>query len=305
MSRGIVNPLRDLTDAARAFGSGNLRVRADVKGGGSIRELGDSFNRMAEQIEDREEKLRQLDDLKSEFVSSVSHELRTPLTTIKTLVRVLEKKDVTEEERSDFLKTIAVECDRQIDFIQNLLDLSRLESGTFRPSLREVNLAQFLEEFTNTQRRSAEPRGLEIELSVDKGTRPIATDPEALRRIMSSLLENAMKYTAEGGNVKIGAELRDPNVLISVDDSGCGIAPEDMPHVFERYYRGRPLPCDAGETEASRDSSTTDGSGIGLGLYIAQNLVDQLGGEVSVFSPSRSDGRGTRFEILLPASIEL
>ena len=127
--------MRRLTEAARRFGAGELTARAIYSSSGEIEDLRKSFNSMAAQIEKREARLEEGDQLKSDFVSGVSHEMRTPLTTIKTLTRVLERGNLSESERRQFLQTIAAECDRQIDLVLNLLDLSRIEAGTFaRPN---------------------------------------------------------------------------------------------------------------------------------------------------------------------------
>ncbi|HLL73193.1 MAG TPA: histidine kinase dimerization/phospho-acceptor domain-containing protein, partial [Pyrinomonadaceae bacterium] len=124
IARGIVRPVLRLRSATQEIGAGDFAARAPVSGGGEIGELGAAFNRMAAAVAEREERLKELDRLKSEFVSSVSHELRTPLTTIKTLTRVLQRGRLSDEEQREYLETIAAECDRQIDLVLNLLDLS-------------------------------------------------------------------------------------------------------------------------------------------------------------------------------------
>ena len=132
IERSIVHPVRRLRATAQRLGGGDLTARAPLLGGGELGDLGTAFNTMATQIAEREERLTELDRLKSEFVSSVSHELKTPLTTIKLLAHLLQRSRLTEEERLDYSKTIAIECDRQIDFVGNLLDLSRIESGAYK-----------------------------------------------------------------------------------------------------------------------------------------------------------------------------
>lgn len=301
IARGIVAPMRRLTISARAFGRGDLSSRAEVTGSGAVYELGESFNRMAEQIAAREEKMKELDSLKSEFVNSVSHELRTPLTTIKTLTRVMQKKNITDLERDEYLQTVADECDRQIEFVQNLLDLSRIESGAYKPSFVEMDFANLLENLGENQQRAAASRGLELKIVHSRNGLPrIITDPSILRRIISSLIENAMKYTPEGGSISVHAELQHEHVAITVLDSGCGITRADLPHVFEKFFRGRPL-VSTNEKDPTIEECflANEAPGTGLGLYLARSLAEQIGCEISVESPVEA-GLGTRFTVLVP-----
>jgi signal transduction histidine kinase len=302
IARGIVEPLRLLTDAARGFGAGDLQSRAEIAAGSPVGELGETFNQMADKIVAREEKQKELDRLKSEFVSSVSHELRTPLTTIKTLTHVLESNNISQDERSEYLRTIAKECDRQIDFVQNLLDLSRIESGAYRVSLLRTEVGDVLQRAVEANLRTAQTRDVDLELKMpSEELSPVLTDAPALQRIVSSLIENAMKYTPENGRIIVSSERRNGKIAVIVTDDGCGIAAEDLPHIFEKFFRGRPL-----EINNSGDECTTvnEASGIGLGLYLVKSLVEQLGGEISAESPAVG-GRGSRFIVSLPVAKSL
>jgi signal transduction histidine kinase len=312
LARSIARPMRLLTDAARRFGAGDLTARAETNEGGAIGELETTFNQMAKEITGREEELKTLDRLKSEFVSSVSHELRTPLTTIKTLTRVLQSDKISNEERAEFLKTIAVECDRQIDFVQTLLDLSRIESGAYKISLAPTDVAEVLRESIEAQSKSAESRRLNLQFT-PPGDLPLAlTDAAALRRIVSSLIENAMKYTAENGEITISAENKGERIAVRIIDSGCGVRAEDLPKIFEKFYRGQPLAAPnptnfAQESPADEADycAVNEAAGVGLGLYLVHNLVEQTGGEIVAESPVKGRERGTKFTVFLPVSAEL
>ncbi|MGI9036093.1 MAG: ATP-binding protein [Pyrinomonadaceae bacterium] len=303
---GIARPMRDLTSAARLFGAGDLSARAEIVGGGSIRELGTTFNQMAQKISQREEELKTLDRLKSEFVSSVSHELRTPLTTIKTLTRVLQRNKISAAEREEFLETIAVECDRQIDFVQNLLDLSRIESGAYKISLAAADVVKILREAVEAHAKTAISRHLNLKFNESENDLPPAlTDAGALRQIVSSLIENAIKYTPEAGEITLAANKKDNRIVVEVTDTGCGIQSRDVPHVFEKFYRGRPLDAPHRTAETGDDffaecAAVNETAGIGLGLYLAHNLVTQIGGEISVESPASEKRGGAKFAIRLP-----
>lgn len=307
LARSITRPMRILTEAARDFGAGNLTARAEIEGDGTIGELGKTFNQMAGEIAHREGELKALDRLKSEFVSSVSHELRTPLTTIKTLTRVLQGNKISQPEREEFLETIALECDRQIDFVQTLLDLSRIESGAYKVSLCPVDVAKVLRESVETHRRMADSRRLNLKFILPPGNLPLAsTDAGALRRIVSSLIENAIKYTTENGEISVSAENIGEQIAVQIIDNGCGIRAEDLPHIFEKFYRGQPLDTKNPANENGEFSGETgcaaagEATGVGLGLYLVHNLVKQTGGEIAAESPVKGTDEGTKFTIFLP-----
>jgi signal transduction histidine kinase len=294
IERSITRPVQRLSAAAQALGAGDLKTRAPVNASGEIGELGAAFNTMAEQIEEREQRLTELDRLKSEFVSGVSHELRTPLTTIKTLTYVLLRGRESEAERREHLLTIAAECDRQIDLVLNLLDLSRIESGAFKVSLTRVNPAEVMLSCVTQGQHAAEARAQKLTLDVPAELPDVRADKGALRRALCSLLENAIKYTPEGGRITVAALATSDEVSIQVRDTGCGILAEDVPHIFEKFYRGRPA-----SALATDDNSMeyAERPGVGLGLYLVQSVVSQLGGRVSVETGTR---QGTTFTIHLP-----
>jgi len=293
-----------LRKAAQELGAGDLEARAPVRGGGELGELGAAFNAMAERIAEREERLKELDKLKSEFVSSVSHELRTPLTTIKTLTRVLQRGGQTDEERREYLETIAAECDRQIDLVLNLLDLSRIESGAYKVSQSRVNPAEVVVACARASTHSAESHRLTLDVELPAEVPHVTADREALRRVVCSLVENAVKYTPEGGRITVGARASaEPgSVEITVRDTGVGILAEDLPLVFEKFFRGRPAASYSDEdAQAELPPEYVEAPGVGLGLYLARSIVTQLGGSISVESPPPGEKKGTAFTVRLPA----
>lgn len=292
IERSIVLPVRRLRAAAQRLGGGDLTARAQQLGGGEIRDLGNTFNTMATQIAEREERLTELDRLKSEFVSSVSHELKTPLTTIKLLAHLLQRNDVSEEEKLDYSKTIAVECDRQIEFVGNLLDVSRIESGAYKLRKMRVDVRELIDSCVRVERHRAELLGVCLTTDVPAEISDVSGDFEALRRMIRSLIDNAIKYTPEGGRIKVSARASDETVAISVSDTGKGIPEADLPRIFDKFYRSAP---EAG------DEASTAAPGVGLGLYLAQHIVGQLNGEITVES---KQGKGTTFSVNLPRRVE-
>lgn len=300
IARSIARPVRLLGFAARQFGEGNFSARAPAAGRDEISRLGTSFNAMAERLEEREARMAELDSLKSDFVSSVSHELRTPLTTIKALTRLLMRDGLDESKRREYLETISVECDRQIDLVLNLLDLSRLEGGVFRITHERVDVAEVISSVVKSEVRAAETRSHELSVEPGGDVSPVCADPKALRRVLSNIIENAIKYTPDGGRIRLSAREEGERVMISVADNGRGIPPEDMPVLFDKFHRGRPAP----HSEAMRNATTdaefledADVSGVGLGLYLGRNVMEQMGGRISVESEV---GRGSRFTLHLP-----
>lgn len=301
ISRSIARPLDRLSQAARAFGEGNLTARAPIEGGPGLAQLGADFNAMAERIEEREKRLNELDRLKSEFVSNASHELRTPLTTIKALTRLLLREGLDEVKQREYLETIAVECDRQIDLVLNLLDLSRIEAGAFELTLGRVNLEEVLPLCLKSQSRAAEFRRHQLELQAEAGLPAVHADQKALRRVIGNLIENAVKYTPDGGRIVLSARRANGNVEVAVADNGRGVPPQDLPILFDKFHRGRPSPVAADGALADALPELEEVPGVGLGLYLARNVIEQMGGRIEVESEV---GRGSVFTLHLPVSKE-
>lgn len=294
IARRIARPILKLSHAAKEFGRGELQTRANVNDRGEFAELGAAFDEMAQSIETRTLRLAELDRLKSEFVGGVSHELRTPLTTIKTLTRVLLRGGESQEERREYLETIAAECDRQIDLVLNLLDLSRIEAGAFTVCRENVDVIEVLRSCVVIERQAASIRSHNLMLDLSGAELLAVGDTSALRRVLCSLMENSIKYTPDGGQITLSARSEGDEIAIRVSDTGCGIKASDVPHVFEKFYRGRPSEAN-GKAECL--SSASVAPGIGLGLYLARTIVEESGGRINIES---SDERGTTVAIHLP-----
>ncbi|MDQ3802452.1 MAG: HAMP domain-containing histidine kinase [Acidobacteriota bacterium] len=205
-----------------------------------------------------------------------------------------------ESKRREYVETISVECDRQIDLVLNLLDLSRIEGGVFRITRERVDVAEVVSSCVRSEARAAEKRGHELRVEPVGELPRVCADPKALRRVMSNIIENAIKYTPDGGRIRLSAREEGDEVLISVADNGRGIPPEDMPVLFDKFHRGRPAP----HSEATRGATTdadfledADMSGVGLGLYLGRNVMEQMGGRITVESEV---GRGSTFTLHLP-----
>ena len=296
IARSIARPILKLSSAAEEFGRGELKARANVKDGGELEQLGTAFDEMAERIETRTLRLAELDRLKSEFVGGVSHELRTPLTTIKTLTRVLLRGRESQEERREYLETIAAECDRQIDLVLNLLDLSRIEAGVFTVCPTKVDAADIVKNCAVIERHAASTRFQDLRVDVPARKLFAVADANALRRVLCSLVENSIKYTREGGTISLSAKPENDEVVIRVSDTGCGIEASDIPHIFEKFYRGRP--SSTARNRVNGDSPGLETPGVGLGLYLARMVIEELGGRICV---EASSDRGTTLAVHLSA----
>jgi signal transduction histidine kinase len=230
--------------------------------------------------------------VKDEFIAAVSHELRTPLTTIKTLTRLLLRKNPPEEERREYLEDIASECERQIDFVHNLLDLSRIQAGGVQINLSRVDVGEVLRACEKIERVAAAERDQVLILEIAPDLPAVCADQNALRRALCAIAENAVKYTPDGGRIRLRAshDSRNDSVIIEIADNGRGIHAEDIPRIFERFYRGR-----ANGESGSADSQQV--SGIGLGLHLARELIEGMNGKISARSRL---GAGTTFTVMIP-----
>jgi signal transduction histidine kinase len=238
--------------------------------------------------------------VKDEFLAAVSHELRTPLTTIKTLTRLLLRKNPPETERREYLEDIAAECDRQIDLVHNLLDASRIETGGLQIKLGRVDAAAVVRACEKIFRVEAAEHRHELRTEIAPDLPPIRADHSALRRALSALIENSIKYTPDGGRIRLSARREsDSQVLIAVEDNGRGIHADDLPRVFEGFFRGRAATYgDGNDDEENADApEEAEVPGIGLGLHLARVLIEGMNG--SITAESRL-GSGSRFCVRLP-----
>lgn len=232
---------------------------------------------------------------KDEFLAAVSHELRTPLTTIKALTRVLLRRQPTERERREYLEDIASECDRQIDLVHNLLDLSRIRAGGVAIKLGRVDAGEVVRACEKIERVGAAEHNHELSVEVAPDVPPVQADRSALRRALCTVVENAIKYTPDGGRIHISARQDGGGqVAIEVTDNGRGIHAEDLPRIFDSFYRGRAFVRDGAD---GRVADAQEVPGIGLGLHLARVLVEGMNGSIEARSQL---GQGSTFTLRLP-----
>jgi signal transduction histidine kinase len=204
---------------------------------------------------------------------------------------------VTEAEREMFLDTIAAECDRQIDLVLNLLDLSRIEAGTFNIALAPVDVKEVINSAVTIAFHSAKSRDHQLRAELPDYLPEVLADYKILRRVLCGLVENAIKHTPDRGRITLTASAEADRVSIVVSDTGRGILEDDLPHIFEKFYRGR-APDEFGpDIDLGDQGEVAEAPGVGLGLYLARTIIEEIGGRISVESRV---GRGSTFIIHLP-----
>jgi signal transduction histidine kinase/ActR/RegA family two-component response regulator len=231
------------------------------------------------------EELREANRLKDEFLATVSHELRTPLTAILGWAYLLRAGQLDEKSVPNALETIERNARAQSQLIDDLLDVSRIITGKLRLDVRQVDPVSFIESAIEALRPAAEAKDVRIQKVMDTGVVSVAGDPARLQQVIWNLLSNAIKFTPRGGQVQVRMERVDSHLQIVVADSGQGIPPEFLPHVFDRFRQ-------------IDQSSTRQHGGLGLGLALVRHLVELHGGSVAATSPG--PGQGSTFTIVLP-----
>jgi PAS domain S-box-containing protein len=225
--------------------------------------------------------------LKDEFLATVSHELRTPLTAILGWAKMLSGGHVGEEKRAEALETIVRNAQAQAQLINDLLDVSRIITGKLRLEVRTVELAEVIESAVAAVRPAAAAKGVGLQATLDPRAGAVLGDADRLQQVVWNLLSNAVKFTPRGGSVRVRLARGGSQVEVTVGDTGQGIAPEFLPHVFDRFRQ-----ADMGTTRRH--------GGLGLGLSIVRHLIELHGGAVSAESEGR--GRGATFRVTLPSA---
>ena len=279
ISRQITKPLRSITGASQEIAKGNNAQRVQVNGddGDELAQLGHSFNRMAEQLEQTENMRRQL-------IGDISHELRTPLTAIKGSMEGLIDGVLTSDETT--YQHIYREADRLQRLVEDLQELSRVEGGAFILNKEKVNFDELLHNALAPLQNTFDTKGIQVSIHSEKNLPSVIVDHDRILQVLQNLLGNALQFTHEKGTIEINAKKIDADVHISVKDDGDGIEADHLPHIFKRFYR------------ADRSRYRQNGGGSGIGLTIAQSLVEVHGGKI--WADSEGKGHGSTFTFTLP-----
>jgi signal transduction histidine kinase len=228
--------------------------------------------------------LRRLEAVRRDFVANVSHELKTPLTVISGFAETLESEELTPRERKQFVEAIRSSARRMQRIVDDLLDLSRIESGGWRPHPVAVDVRALASEAIAPCAAEIARKELSLEMQIADDATTLVVDPTALRQIIGNLVDNAVRYTGPGGRISIFSRRERDGIRLGVRDTGVGIAAEHLPRIFERFYR-------------ADSSRARDDGGTGLGLAIVRHLAEAHGARVTAES---TPGKGTAVDVVFP-----
>jgi len=304
----IVKPVKHLKSVADAIAAGQLNVRSEIQTADEFEDLSHAFNRMLRNLTSMQERNRNLiadldrkvdelarvnmalyesNRLKGEFLTTMSHELRTPLNSIIGFSEVLLSSENLTERQYRWVGNIMTSGQQLLALINDILDLAKTEAGKMRVHPEPLQIAGLCEQVLGMFRQQAEKKNVELRLQLPESLPEVRQDAGKLRQILANLLSNAVKFTPEGGRVTLSAAVRGDSLILTVSDTGVGIAPEEQDLIFEKFRQAsNPL--------------TREQGGTGLGLSIVRELSKLLGGDVTL----RSDlGRGTTFTVRVAAML--
>ncbi len=270
----VSRPVKIITETTRKIMQGDFSVRLEHIKGVDVRgfnEIVDAINAMAAELEGTE-------TLRTDFIANVSHELKTPLAVMGNYATMLQRPELSEEDRIEYAKSISDAARKLAQLITNILKLNKLENQQIFPQPKEFDLGEQLCECLLGFEDAWEKKELEIETDIEEDVR-IRSDPELLSLVWNNLISNAVKFTLEGGTIGVSLQTEGNTVTVSVRDTGCGMKPEVGQHIFEKFYQGD-------------TSHATQGNGLGLALV--KRVVDILNGEIGVQSVY---GQGSTFTV--------
>ncbi|KEI08332.1 membrane protein [Clostridium sp. K25] len=274
LSKKITRPLKEITEGAEIFASGKFKEKI-------IKSSNDEFGKLADTLNYMSEELLKNEKLKTEFIASISHELRTPLTSIKGWTIALSLCDPNnKKEFEDGLKIIEEETDRLSSLVEELLDFSKLSSGKITLKKDFVNIYELFIYLQKQLSPRASKDNINLFLEYKCTVPNIYVDVNRLKQVFMNILDNSLKFTPNGGEIKIALSCTDDNVIINIKDNGCGIPPEDLPRVTEKFYKGK-----------------NSNSKNGIGLSICSEIISLHNGTLEILSEQY---KGTEVIITLP-----
>ena len=281
LSRHIVRPIADISQAAGELSRGNLDFRVKRTTDDEIGELADSFNKMAEEL-----KLQ--DGLRNSFIANVSHELRTPLASMQGFIQGMLDRAIDESDRDKYLEIVLSETKRMNSLISDLLILSKVESGKFPIELSAFDINELLRRCIIMFEQRIEEKHLDVDIRLSDERLIVWADEVRISQVIMNLIDNAVKFSHDGGMLKIWTGVDINKVYVSIADTGDGIPKEDQPYVFERFYK----------VDKSHSRRTP---GTGIGLSIVKRIITQHGEAITLES---EEGKGTTFMFTLTRAME-
>jgi signal transduction histidine kinase len=289
LSRSITQRLGDLVGATQKLSEGDFSIRVPVTGQDEVAQLASTFNEVVARLEEAERAERALDEARRNLVAWASHDLRTPLTSLRAMIDALVEGVVDDPDSiARYLQQSQVEINRMSALVNDLFEVVQLDTGLMELHCSNSSLADLISDTLQAFSARAQKRGVELTGAVEPEVDPVWMAPEKISRVLQNLVSNAIRYTPTGGRVHIQAgSTSHREVTVTIVDSGAGIPADELPKVFDRFYRG--------EVSRARNGSTHGGAG--LGLTIAKGLVEAHGGQIYV--RSKLD-EGSVFSFTLP-----
>ena len=282
----ITRNLRTVIDGVRDFQAGDFSARIPTKSGREFNNLAEAFNEMADTIEGNIENLKSMENLRRELVGNVSHDLRTPLAVIHGYIETLmmKKDKLSLEERDKYLKIILESTEKLKKMVAELFELSKLESKQITPKKEPFFINELIQDVVQKYLILARRKGIMIQSVISNNIKLVNADVALIERVLQNLIDNALKFTPEGGTITIKTQEQEDDVLIEVADTGVGIPEEQIPFVFDRYH--------IGDKRLSLDKNNT-----GLGLAIVRKILEIHDATISLSSKLN---QGTSFAFQLP-----
>jgi signal transduction histidine kinase len=288
ISSSVTRRLRDLADGAEALSQGNFAVRVSASGQDEVAQLSSSFNRMVARLETAKQAELALDEARRNLVAWASHDLRTPLASLRAMIDAMADGVVDDEEtiRRYYLQSQS-EIARMSDLIDDLFELAQIDAGHLELLAESSSLSDLISDTLESFTAQAQTKQIQLLGEIADGVDPVWMAPDKIGRVLNNLIGNALVHTRDEGRIEVSANRLENTVKIKIEDSGAGIADEDLPHIFDRFYRG--------EKSRSRDGGSQGGAG--LGLAIAKGIVEAHGGDIGV---SKTNSSGSTFWFSLP-----
>ncbi len=277
LSNSIVDRLRQLDLGARRLSEGDFSTRVQVTGRDEVAQLGKAFNEMAERLQKAEQESERLERARRDFIAGASHDLRTPLSSLRAMLDAI--ADGVAEDSEEYIRRSLRVIGQLSRLTDDLVELARLDSASVPLELAPGSINEVVHSAVEGAAHGAEHKGIRLRTDGQAGRAWMSEDE--ISRVLTNLLDNAIRHTDSGGEVLVQMQERNGTVQVSVQDNGAGIPPDQLPHIFDRFYRG----------ERSRTEH-----GVGLGLAIAKELIEAHGGQIWAESEPR---RGTRITFSL------
>lgn len=286
----MTRPLTRLSERMARFQREDLGIEAETtrSDGSEVAVIARTFDAMRARIDEQLERLKETDRVRRELISSISHDLRTPLASMKGYLETLLLKEDTlsPEQRRQYQEIAHRHCDRLTRLVDELFELTKLDAGRVTVHWEPFSLAELLQDVTQGFMLEAERRGIELRAVTADGRYPVCADIALIDRVLRNLIDNALRHTPAGGHVEVTLSHGEREVEIAVADTGKGVPDTELPHIFDRYFRG------------SAASDKAEEPGAGLGLAIVKRILDLHGSRIEVTS---TPGSGTRFSFPLPS----